>query len=87
MLYISKYRLILVLSVLNISVLISKHKNNFAKGYTPNQSGEIFVIKKIKNAVPWTYVISDLNMEEIVETFFKKKMQKKTITKSLELKK
>ena len=36
MLYISKYRLILVLSVLNISVLISKHKNNFAKGYTPN---------------------------------------------------
>ena len=27
--------------------------------------------------MPWTYVISDLNMEEIVETFFKKKMRKK----------
>ena len=26
--------------------------------------------------MPWTYVISDLNMEEIVETFFKKKNAK-----------
>ena len=42
-------------------VRISKYKNIFAKGYTPNWSEEVFVIKKVKNAVPWTYVINDLN--------------------------
>ena len=42
------------------------------KGYTPNWSEEIFVIKKIKNTVPWTYVISDLNGEEIVGSFYEK---------------
>ena len=31
---------------------ISKHKNIFAKGYTPNWSEEIFVIKTVKNNVP-----------------------------------
>ena len=31
----------------------SKYKNIFAKGYTPNWS-EVFVIKKVKNTVPWT---------------------------------
>ena len=46
-------------------VRISKYKNIFAKGCTPNWSEEIFVIKKIKNTVPWTYVINDLNGEEI----------------------
>ena len=35
-------------------VRISKYKNIFAKGYSPNWSEEIFVINKIKNAVPWT---------------------------------
>ena len=34
-------------------VRISKYKNIFAKGYTPNSSEEIFVIKKVKNTVPW----------------------------------
>ena len=34
-------------------VRISKYKNIFAKGYTPNWSEKIFVISKIKNAVPW----------------------------------
>ena len=33
---------------------ISKHKNIFAKGYTPNWSGEVFPTSKIKNTVPWT---------------------------------
>ena len=33
-------------------VRISKYKKNFAKGYTPNWSEEIFVIKEIKNTVP-----------------------------------
>ena len=36
-------------------VRISKYKRIFAKGYTPNWSDEVFVIKRIKNTVPWTY--------------------------------
>ena len=40
-------------------VRISKYKNIFAKGYTPNWSKEIFVIKKIRNTAPWTYVIGN----------------------------
>ena len=55
-------------------VRISKYKNIFAKGYTPNWSEEVFVIKKIKNTVPWTYVIDDLNGEEISGTFYEKEL-------------
>ena len=40
-------------------VRISKYKNIFSKGYTPNWSEEIFVINKIQNTVPWTYLIND----------------------------
>ena len=57
-------------------VRISKYKNIFAKGYTPNWSEEVFVISKIKNTVPWTYVINDLNGEEIVGTFYEKELQR-----------
>ena len=57
-------------------VRISKLKNVFPKRYTPNWSEEIFIIKKIKNTVPWTYVISDLNGEEIVGSFYEKELQK-----------
>ena len=35
-------------------VRISKFKNVFAKVYTRNWSEEIFIVKKIKNTVPWT---------------------------------
>ena len=56
-------------------VRISKLKNIFGKGYTPNWSEEVFVIKKVKNTVPWTYVINDLNGEEIIGTFYEKKLQ------------
>ena len=42
----------------------SKHKNIFAKDYTPNWSEEFFVIKKDRNTVPWTYVFSDLSVEK-----------------------
>ena len=50
-------------------VRISKYKNIFAKGYTRNWSEEVFIMKKIKNTVPWTYLIDDLNGEEITGTF------------------
>ena len=42
-------------------VRILKYKNVFAKGYVPNWSEEVFVVNKIKNTVPWTYEINDLN--------------------------
>ena len=54
-------------------VRISKHKNVFIKGYVSNCSEEVFVIEKVKNTLPWTYVISDLKGEEIVKIFYKKK--------------
>ena len=57
-------------------VRISKYKNIFAEDYTPNWSEEVFVIKKVKNTVPWTYVIKDLNGEEIIGTFYEKELQK-----------
>ena len=57
-------------------VRISKYKNSFAKGYTANWSEEVFVIKRAKNTVPWTYVINDLNGEEIIGTFYEKELQK-----------
>ena len=57
------------------TVRISKY-NIFAKGYIPNWSGEVFVIKKVRNPVPWTYNISDLKGEEIVGIFYPKKITK-----------
>ena len=49
------------------------------------QSIKIFLVKDmlligvkntVKNTVPWTYVISDLNGEETVGSFYEKKLQK-----------
>ena len=57
-------------------VRISKYKNIFAKGYAPNWSEEVFVISGNKNTVPWTYINSDLNDEEITGSFFEKELQK-----------
>ena len=45
---------------IGIHVTISKYKNILAKGYTPNWSEEVFVIKEVKNTLLWTYIISDL---------------------------
>ena len=44
--------------------------------YVLNWSEEVFVIKKVKNTVPWTYVISDLKGEEVAGTFYEKELQK-----------
>ena len=53
-------------------IRISKYKNIFATGYTQNWSEEVFVLSKIKNTVPWTCVISDLNGEPITGSFYEK---------------
>ena len=57
-------------------VIISKYKNIFAKSYSSNWSLEVFVIKRIKNTIPWTYVINDLNGEKIIGSFYEKELRK-----------
>ena len=57
-------------------VRISKYKNIFAKGYTSNRSEEVFVISNIKKTFEWTFVINDLNGEEITGKFYEKELQK-----------
>ena len=53
-------------------VRISKYKNIFAKGYKPNWSEEVFIIKQVKNTVPWTYVKNGLMVMKLLEHFMKK---------------
>ena len=60
----------------NDHVRISKYKNIFAKGYVPNCSEEVFIVNEIKNTVPWTYTINDLNGQKVIGTFYKKELQK-----------
>ena len=57
-------------------VRITKSKNIFAKGYTPNWSTEIFIINKINDKVPYTYNLKDLNGEEIIGSFYERESQK-----------
>ena len=57
-------------------VRISKFKNIFAKGYTPNWSKEIFIVNKINDTIPHTYNIKDLNDEEIIGSFYDRELQK-----------
>ena len=58
-------------------VRISKFKNIFAKGYTPNWSREIFIVNKIYDIVPYTYNLKDLNGEQIIGSFYElQKLQK-----------
>ena len=58
------------------NVRISKYKNIFAKGHTLNWSEEVFFVRKIQNTVSWTYLINDLNGEEIKGSFYEKELQK-----------
>ena len=55
---------------------ISKFKNIFAKGYTPNWSKEIFIADKVNDTVPYTYNLEDLNDEEIIAGFYDRELQK-----------
>ena len=57
-------------------VTISRYKNIFAKGYTPNWSKEIFIVDKINDTVSYTYNLKDLNDEEIIGSFYDKELQK-----------
>ena len=57
-------------------VRISRYKNIFPKGYAPNWSNKVFVMSKIKNTVPWTHVINDLNGEETIGSSSEKELRK-----------
>ena len=57
-------------------VRISKFKNIFAKGYTPNWSSEIFIVDKINDTMSYTYNLKDLNDEKIIGSFYDKELQK-----------
>ena len=57
-------------------VRVSQYKNVFTKGYTPNWSEKVFVVNKVQNTVLWTYLIYDLNGEEIKGSFYEKELQK-----------
>ena len=60
-------------------VRISKFKNIFVKGYTPNWSREIFIVNKINDTVPYTYNIKDLNDEKIIGSFYDRELQKSVL--------
>ena len=53
-------------------VRTSKYKNNFAKDYVVNWCVEVFVIKKVRNIVPWKYVIFVIRVEEAIKRKAKK---------------
>ena len=57
-------------------VRISKFKNIFAKGYTPNWSTEIFIVDKINDTVPYTYNLKDLNDKEVIGGFYDRELQR-----------
>ena len=70
----------LMINILNLKLMILLEYQNikpfFAKGYVPNWSEEVFVITKVQNTFPGTYVISDLKDKEIVGTLYEKELQK-----------
>ena len=37
---------------------------------------KFLILKKVKNTVPWTYTINDLNDDKIIGTFYEKELQK-----------
>lgn len=57
-------------------VRISKYKGCFQKGYTPNWSTEIFIIRKVNNTKPTTYMIEDIRRQPILGCFYNEELQK-----------
>ena len=71
---------ILIKKIPNLNLVIMLEYQNtktfWLKDILQIGSEEVFVVSKIKNTVPWTYVISDLNGELIAGTFYEKELQK-----------
>ncbi len=63
------------------TVRISKYSNIFKKGYLPNFTQEVFIIKRVNSTTPFTYNLSDLNDEPIIGSFYEQELQHFFITK------
>ena len=69
---------ILIKKILNLKLVIILEFQN-TKTFLLNDMlhiGQKFLFSKIKNTVPWTYVINDLNGEQIIGSFYEKELQK-----------
>ena len=53
-------------------VRICKYKKSFAKGYTPNWSEEVFVIKKLKMQFHGHMLLMISTVKKLLEHFMKK---------------
>ena len=62
-------KIIHILTQWSCCTLMIKIQDIFANRNTPSWSEEVFVVKKVKNTVPQTYVINDLNGDEIIGAF------------------
>lgn len=58
------------------SVRISKSKHVFEKGYTPNWTTEIFIVKSILKTEPVTYQLQDINNQVVKGCFYEQELQK-----------
>ena len=56
--------------------LVDVKDNKYVDSMELYSKKEVFVVNKIKNTVPWTYVINDLNGKEITGTFYERELQK-----------
>ena len=68
------------MKILNLKLVILLEYQNIKifsqKGMFQIGLKKFFVITKVKNTVPWTYVFNDLKDEEFVGVFYKKELQK-----------
>ena len=56
----------------NDRVRIARIKNIFSKGYTENESTEIFIINSVLKSSAWIYKLKDLNGEKIMGSLYEK---------------
>ena len=62
--------------VLMLEHIFDKYNNAYNSTIRMNSPEEVLVISKIKNTVSWTYIIMNVNGEKVIETFYKKELQK-----------
>ena len=57
-------------------VRISRQKMLFEKGYTNNFSNEIFIVREVKLTNPRTYLLEDIDKEEVAGRFYEDELMK-----------
>lgn len=57
-------------------VRISLAKNVFDKGYEANWTEEIYIVESVKNTMPVSYTLKDLQGEPIIGRFYEEELQK-----------